>query len=98
MLHEEFNWLRTFYVRSYWRRVWIIQELVLAKVMVTCCGDKFIDFDDIYGFSLDWDSFEQGFDTGTYQMPKQHTRGWNTIQTIRGLRRRREVEWEMGEG
>jgi hypothetical protein len=86
MLHEEFNW----------RRVWIVQELILAKVVVVCCGDKFIDFDDIYGLSLDWGSFEQGLDTGTYQMLKQHTRGWNTIQTIRGLRRRREVEWEMG--
>ena len=53
MLHEEFNWLRPLYVRPYWRRVWIIQELVLAKVVVICCGDKFIDFDDIYGLSLD---------------------------------------------
>ena len=95
-LHEEFNWLRPLYVRPYWRRVWIVQELVLAKVVVVCCGDRFIDFDDIYGLSLDWGSFEQGFDTGTYQMLKQHARGWNTIQTIRGLRRRREVEWEVG--
>jgi hypothetical protein len=78
-------------VSTYWRRVWIVQELVMAKVVVTCCRDKFIDF-DIYGLSLDWDSFEQGFDTGTYQMLKKPTRGWNTIQTIRGLRRRREVE------
>lgn len=97
MLHEEFNWLRPLYVRPYWRRVWIVQELVLARVVVVCCGDKSIDFDDIYGLSLDWGSFEQGFDTGTYQMLKPHTRGWNTIQAIRGHRRRREVEWEMGE-
>ncbi|OXV07873.1 hypothetical protein Egran_04363 [Elaphomyces granulatus] len=97
MLHEEFNWLRPFYVRPYWCRVWIVQELVVAKVVVVCCGDKSIDFDDIYGLSLDWGSFEQGFDTATYQMLKPHTRGWNTIQTIRGHRRRREVvEWEMG--
>jgi hypothetical protein len=74
MLHEEFNWIRPLYVRPYWRRVWIVQELVLAKVVVVCCGDKFIDFDDIYGLSLDWGSFEQGFDTGTYQMLKPHTK------------------------
>jgi hypothetical protein len=96
MLHEEFNWLRPLYVRPYWRRVWIVQELVLAKVVVVCCGDKSIDFDDIYGLSLDWGSFELGFDTGTYRKLKPHTRGWNTIQAIRGYRRRREVEWEMG--
>ncbi|KAH8797863.1 heterokaryon incompatibility protein-domain-containing protein [Xylogone sp. PMI_703] len=97
MLQEEFNWLRPFYMRPYWRRVWIVQELVLAKLVIVCCGDKSIDFDDIYGLSLDWGSFEQGFDTGTYQMLKPHSRGWNTIRTIRGLRRRREVvEWEMG--
>jgi hypothetical protein len=29
-------------------------------------------------------------------MLKPHTRGWSTIQAIRGHRRRREVEWEMG--
>lgn len=96
MLHEEFNWLRPFYVRPYWCRVWIVQELVLAKVVVVCCGDKSIDFDDIYGLSLDWGLFEQGFDTATYQMLKPPTRGWNTIQTIRGHRRRREVDWEVG--
>ncbi|KAF1828623.1 HET-domain-containing protein, partial [Decorospora gaudefroyi] len=31
ILHEEFNWLRALYMRPYWRRVWIVQELVLAK-------------------------------------------------------------------
>jgi hypothetical protein len=96
MLHEEFDWLRPLYMRPYWRPVWIVQELVLARVVVVCCGDKFIDFDDIYGLSLDWGSFEQGFDAGNYQKQKPHTRGWNTIRTIRGLRRRREVGWEMG--
>ena len=97
MLHEEFNWLRPLYLRPYWLRVWIVQELVLAKVVVVCCGDKSIDFDDIYGLSLDWGSFEQGFDTTNYQRLKPHSRGWNTIMTIRGHRRRREkVEWEMG--
>jgi hypothetical protein len=45
-------------MRFYWRRVWIIQELVLAKVVVVYYENKSIDFDDIYGFSLDWGSFE----------------------------------------
>jgi hypothetical protein len=57
ILYEEFNWLRPLYVRPYWRRIWIVQELVLAKVVVVCCRDKFIDFDDM-GLSLDWGSFE----------------------------------------
>jgi len=95
--HEEFNWLRPLYVRPYWRRVWIVQELVMARVAVVCCGDKSIDFDDIYGLSLDWGSFEQGFETLAYEKLKPHTKGWNTIQAIRGLRRRREVVgWDMG--
>jgi hypothetical protein len=29
-------------------------------------------------------------------MLKPYTGGWNTIQAIRGHRRRREVRWEMG--
>lgn len=98
MLHEEFNWLRPLYAQPYWRRVWIVQELVLAKAVIICCGDKSIDFDDIYGLSPDWGSFEQGFDTATYQMLKDHSRGWNTIRTIHGHRQRRKVvEWGMGE-
>jgi hypothetical protein len=34
MLHEEFNWLCRLYMRPYWRHVWIVQELVLAKMVV----------------------------------------------------------------
>jgi hypothetical protein len=101
MLHEEFQWLRPLYERYYWRRVWIIQELVLAKNVVVCCGDRSIDFDEIYGLSLDWGSFEQGFDFGTYHTEaheelEPHMRGWNTIRTIRGHRRRREPSWGIG--
>lgn len=99
MLHEEFNWLRPLYSRPYWGRVWIVQELVLAKRVVVCCGDKYIDFDDIYGLSLDWGSFEQGFDTGNYKKLKAHSRPWSTIQAIRGHQRRREggeMMWEVG--
>jgi hypothetical protein len=65
-LHDEFNWLRPFYFQPYWRRVWIVQELVLAEQVIVCCGDKCIDFGDIYGLSLDWGSFEQGFDSVEY--------------------------------
>lgn len=43
MLQEEFNWLRPLYTRPYWQRVWIIQELVLAKSVFVFCGDKSID-------------------------------------------------------
>ena len=64
--------------------------------MVVCCGDKSIDFDDIYGLSLYWGSFELGFDTGNYQKRKPYSTGWTTIQAIRGHGRRREVKWEMG--
>jgi hypothetical protein len=61
-LHEEFNWLRPLYARPYWGRLWIVQELILAKKVIICCGSKQINLHDIYGLSLDWGSFEQGFD------------------------------------
>jgi hypothetical protein len=96
-LHEEINWLRPLYVKPYWRRVWIVQELVLAKAVVVCCGGKSIDFEDIYGLGRDWGSFEQGWDTGMYRMSSPHARGWYTILTISGHRGRREVlGWEIG--
>ncbi|ETI26153.1 hypothetical protein G647_02930 [Cladophialophora carrionii CBS 160.54] len=137
-LHEEFNWLRPLYARPFWGRLWIVQELILAKEVIVCYGTKCIALNDIYGLSLDWGSFEQGFDacqpdytaamkiavkmpplvpeqeetgmveteewddtTTTLQHPeapsmdaseksKSHSRGWKTIQAIRGHRRRRE--------
>ncbi|OCT48981.1 hypothetical protein CLCR_04936 [Cladophialophora carrionii] len=138
-LHEEFNWLRPLNVRPFWGRLWIVQELILAKEVIVCCGTKCIALDDIYGLSLDWGSFEQGFNAGqmdytalidiaeelpplvpeqeenrmvetgesddttiTLQHPeaspmdaseksKSYSRGWKTIQAIRGHRRRREI-------
>jgi hypothetical protein len=62
-------------MRPYWRRIWIVQELVLAKVVVVCCGDRSIDFDDIYGLSLDWGFSKQGFDTATNKRLESHTKG-----------------------
>lgn len=98
-MHEEFNWLRPLYARCYWRSIWIVQELVLAKEVIVCCGDRSIDFDDIYGLSPDWGSFEQGFDIIGYQTAKECTKGWNTIRTVYGHRsRRKKAKWNMEEG
>jgi len=94
-LLEEFNWLRPLYTQPYWRRVWIVQELVLASVVIVCYEDKSIDFDEIYGLSLDWGSFDQGFDTGCYLTSKPQSRGWITIQAIRGHRQRRQKSSEV---
>jgi hypothetical protein len=91
MLLPEFNWLRPLYDLPYWSRVWIVQELVLAKDVIVRCGNKSIDFELIYGLSLDWGSFGVGFDTGNYQKFKPQSRGWSTMLAIRGHRRRREA-------
>jgi hypothetical protein len=32
-------------MRSYWSRMWIIQEVVLAKARLILCGEELIDFD-----------------------------------------------------
>jgi hypothetical protein len=94
-LYEEINWLRPLFDRCYWRRVWIVQELILAKSVIVCCGDKSISFDDIYGLSPDWGSFEQGFDAANHRKVKPHVQGWNTIQAICGHGRRREPSWTV---
>lgn len=102
-LHEELNLLRPFLMIPYWRRAWIIQELILAKTVIVCYGNRSIDLHDVYGTSLDWGSFEQGFDAGVIQIAgrtnlKQHSRAWKIIQAICGHRRlRKRLEWENGE-
>ncbi|KAG9503449.1 hypothetical protein J7337_006294 [Fusarium musae] len=45
--------------RSYWRRIWIVQELYLAQSFVVWCGAKSItgdNFDDSMGALFDWKS------------------------------------------
>lgn len=37
-LYEEFNWLRPLFDRCYWRRIWVVQELILAKGVVSTVG------------------------------------------------------------
>ncbi|KAF2994066.1 hypothetical protein E8E13_002425 [Curvularia kusanoi] len=94
-LYKEINWLRPLFDRCYWRRVWIVQELTLAKSVIVCCRDKSISFDDIYGLSPDLGSFEQGFDAANHRKVKPHVQGWNIAQAIRGHRRRREPSWAV---
>jgi hypothetical protein len=69
MIEEEFIWMRPLYSRKYWTRLWIVQELILAKEVVICCGTKSVGLGDIYGLSLDWGSFGQAFSAGTYVEP-----------------------------
>jgi hypothetical protein len=40
-LAEDFDWkaLRGLYQRSYWKRIWIVQELCLARQLVIVCGN-----------------------------------------------------------
>lgn len=41
-LHEEFNLLRPFFTIPYWSRVWIVQELILAKTVILCYGQRIL--------------------------------------------------------
>jgi hypothetical protein len=43
--HPQVAWrnMRSFFSQRYWKRVWIIQEVVLAKELLLQCGECFID-------------------------------------------------------
>lgn len=88
-LHEELNWLRPLYNRPYWRRVWPIQELVLAEQILVCCGSMSIQFDDIYGLGPECGPYEQIFKFASHRSLKCESRGWFSMQTISDHRRRR---------
>ncbi|KAH7078494.1 heterokaryon incompatibility protein-domain-containing protein [Paraphoma chrysanthemicola] len=41
--HDSVSWaLSKFFKRSYWRRIWVVQELVHAKSVQFLCGDKVV--------------------------------------------------------
>lgn len=86
-LHKELNWLRPLYSQGLWRRVWIVQELILAKSVTVHCGEQSMDLHDIYGLSLDWGNFGQAFNDGIQYKLQPESRGWLTIQAIRDHRR-----------
>ena len=51
---------------EYWRRIWIVQELILAKKATLYCGSE----------DVDWEAFEQFFtDLDTQPRSKLHDRG-----------------------
>jgi len=45
---ESFTSFRAFQDRPYWKRVWIIQERVLAKKGLILCGDDALDMQELY--------------------------------------------------
>jgi hypothetical protein len=39
--------MRGFFGRSYWERLWIVQEILLAKQAIILCGDEICSWDDV---------------------------------------------------
>lgn len=50
--------------RPYWRRMWIIQEIVLAQKALLCCGSDHASWNDFNNFRVLWDKrIAKGFAT-----------------------------------
>ncbi|KAH6659958.1 heterokaryon incompatibility protein-domain-containing protein [Truncatella angustata] len=39
--------IRELCAHPYWKRIWIVQEIVLASTVMLCCGDDLIDLEDV---------------------------------------------------
>jgi hypothetical protein len=48
---EQIKALRQLYYRDYWWRIWVIQEVVVAKNATIYCGEESIPWDDLDGIS-----------------------------------------------
>lgn len=52
--------LRKIYGRSYWQRIWVLQEFGLAKDVVVCCGKKMVPWNAFLLLENDFESTEDG--------------------------------------
>jgi hypothetical protein len=63
---DEFNLkMNAFFARPYWRRMWIIQEVAVARSVAIFCGDELLKWDDLLGTMIleardvNWDDVSQ---------------------------------------
>lgn len=47
---QDFETMRPFWTRDYWNRLWIIQELVLARDILLQCGDSHVEWSKMASF------------------------------------------------
>ena len=47
--------------RSYWRRIWVVQEIALAKCITVHCGDDWQDWDQLTEHDIDFDGKDYYF-------------------------------------
>lgn len=86
---DEIDWLRPLSSRPYWRRLWIVQELILAQFVWVHCGEQHIDLLDIHPFcfnnavfgSKDPDAPASRFDDGSLDSMESNE-GFFILQSI----------------
>ncbi|KAL6707731.1 hypothetical protein ACN47E_003852 [Coniothyrium glycines] len=50
--HEKRDTLSKFFQNSYWRRLWIVQEVMLARYIRIMCGETVLSWDELHRFCL----------------------------------------------
>jgi len=95
----------TFFSRDYWRRMWIMQEIVLARQAVVLCGNDEVDLDHLRLSVAVWDGLgllkvEDLIDAETQlKLNLAYAEGANlaSIQTILKLRLERRRAADAGQ-
>lgn len=49
--------------RPYWTRLWVVQEIMLAREITVMCGTKSLDWDDFQGFVAQVPDMRDGFES-----------------------------------
>ncbi|KAI6085595.1 heterokaryon incompatibility protein-domain-containing protein [Hypoxylon rubiginosum] len=84
--------IRNLFERSYWSRIWIVQEMVLARKANThlfICGSESITFETMENMSRTFDSLVQhkdleqlGFDRHVWDLAKQFRSPFTAFQSV----------------
>lgn len=82
--HSLFRALRITFMKDYWKRTWILQELTLAQNPLLCCGNKTLDFTSLTDCHRIYiENIDLAVSLGAFWP----SRVWTTIQNNRESRR-----------
>ncbi|KAK5125363.1 hypothetical protein LTR85_000472 [Meristemomyces frigidus] len=70
--------------RSYFERLWVVQELLLARKAIVCCGESLLDFQDLVDFQRDLSVYcsHQKHRQEYGEIDPTTTRGFTSIENV----------------
>jgi Heterokaryon incompatibility protein (HET) len=75
--------LKMLFMRPYWRRLWIIQEVMLAHQILVICGSKKIQWEKLHNFYIECKESSKDYTSNFYSPGELISASFRTILTTK---------------